>query len=1506
MWVRGSIQVLPVGRLTGKVSLFRMWSRELSKDELLKCIEGSVVKWDESQWDTATCSAVQDTSLECHWSSYEVKMKFSIFRSDDKNNTELYIAREIAHRWLEEVLPTSVFLPLVSVFRDTSTSRSDTEGIADLLPEYDPLIFTDRWAPSSDRFRSLVHLNTVPKLDVGLFQSEVQKLLTPMFSDRDSDLWLLADKTSIHVTAIDFTAVTTTTSDPTTIRTPTETSPSTTSPITPFTSIASTPESSDPTLATLPVSTPASSPVPIPSSSSVPTPATAPVATPATSPAPTHATSPDQTPSSSPVPTPATSPVATPANSPVPTPTSSPVPTPASSPATPASSPVPTPASSPVPPANSPVPTPAKFTCPYPTSSPVPTPASSHLCRHLPVHLCRHLPVHLCRRHLPVHLCRHLPVHLGRHLPVHLYRHLPVHLCRHLPVHLCRHLPVHLADTCQSPCRHLPVHRADTCQFTRADTCQFTCTDTCQFTCRHLPVHLYRHLPVHLGRHLPVHLGRHLPVHLYRHLPVHLYRHLPVHLGRHLPVHPPTPASSPGPTPASSPGPTPASSPVPTPASSPGPTPASSPVPTPASSPGPTPASSPGPTPASSSVPTRTTTTGEVTSTFITTLTTSLTNATDALSTAVSSTEVKSTLSTNVATTPSVSMLYFEVQVNVSITGASDPELTIAYWLNSSLPDDTMSVLDLQLLSKTTKIHHSLHVRALVDSIWRKSCVFQVEVSMSDLEPLQIEELIESLLEKPFNNDSVSIAVVGIIIYRIFDFKCNAEIRQTREGQFHWPDTPGGRNKSLPCPKNPLKSATRHCKICLHAYWLDADLSSCPLVVEGIPDLDNIIVTAENAADVLDMIQDFLMNQSSLNCDDLATILNKVVDVIIVSVVTPPLGQALLDVISNVLESKSNLQPFINTILNITESLGDKITGYNDSTILASPYVGMSVVDVDPDHFKAMSFGVLSGRVGLTPEIFINRHPQNGTVAFISLPSILQQSFPQGIENHTSPRVQFQFFGVPRLFMNKTPNDLILNTFVVSASVTNASSRITDLQEDVLITLSHLKPNHDNKDVQCVYWNFNLNDGQGGWDPSGCRKFISSSHYTTCLCDHLTHFGVLLDVSRKPVDPKDEYKLTIISYLGCGVSSLFLGITVLTYTAFEKLRRDYPSQILINLSLALLGLNLVFLVNTWFSSLGVYGLCIFVASALHYFLLASFTWMGLEAVNMYFALVKVFNVYVPSYILKFCALGWGIPLVVCVVVLIVDREAYGSHLYTVTNPSVQPLDNGDNFCWIQDNVTFYVSVVGYAALVFLFNIAVFIVVLIQIRRMRYNSPAGIHSGLMKDLKGVASLTLLLGLTWTIGFFTWGPARVAMLFLFSTLNSLQGLFIFVFHCLMKENVRKQWRIHLCFGRFRLEDNSEWSASVSYGHMAKPKPPAPQAHVPSVRSIKSSSTESTSASSDSSQRESVCSNKRPHLGLLVSSLVIPRAQCTSISPAPRSHGSLKPTPGWTNHLLTQENT
>ncbi len=83
-----------------------------------------------------------------------------------------------------------------------------------------------------------------------------------------------------------------------------------------------------------------------------------------------------------------------------------------------------------------------------------------------------------------------------------------------------------------------------------------------------------------------------------------------------------------------------------------------------------------------------------------------------------------------------------------------------------------------------------------------------------------------------------------------------------------------------------------------------------------------------------------------------------------------------------------------------------------------------------------------------------------------------------------------------------------------------------------------------------------------------------------------------------------------------------------------------------NLSTSLLFLNMVFLLDGWLASLETDWLCLSVAIFLHYFLLTTFTWMGLESIHMYIALVKVFNTYIRRYILKFCIVGWGEGLIV--------------------------------------------------------------------------------------------------------------------------------------------------------------------------------------------------------------------------------------------------------------------
>ncbi|KAM4555690.1 adhesion G-protein coupled receptor G2 [Odontesthes bonariensis] len=595
--------------------------------------------------------------------------------------------------------------------------------------------------------------------------------------------------------------------------------------------------------------------------------------------------------------------------------------------------------------------------------------------------------------------------------------------------------------------------------------------------------------------------------------------------------------------------------------------------------------------------------------------------------------------------------------------------------------------------------------------------------------------------------------------------------------------------------------------------WANPNLTNCdPL---SISDLSNVTVTPDNAAEVVDMIQDLvdvrLGNSDHLSSSELGLVVEKLSEVVDLGMISPDVGADIVNIVGNVLLSETDVASVANILLNLTDGIGNCMDFQGEYASITAPSLALSMVNVDPGYFIGLTFGVSLSST-MNPEVVVNQsfvsEPLSETNATISLPSQLNNFFPPGGRNTT--RVQFQFYGTQDLFKdpnitNVTQSSLTLNSYIVSASINN--SRVINLEDRVVVTLKHKNPKQPGDSVQC---------GQGGWNSSGCETQSISPYQTSCLCDHLTHFAVLLDVSGVPISEADSQILTLISYLGCGISAIFLGLTLLTYLFFEKLRQDYPSKILINLSAALLGLNMIFLLNSWLSSFSNSGLCITTAVSLHYFLLASFTWMGLEAVHMYFALVKVFNTYVRYYILKFCAVGWGIPLVIVSLVLAIDKDAYGS---LVPEEAALGLQSGDQFCWLKKGVSFYVTVLAFIFVILLCNMSVFIVVLIQIKRMGANKQTANSRTSQQDFRAVVSLTVLLGLTWSIGFFSFGPGRVVMMYVFSICNSVQGLFLFLFHCAMKENVKKEWRIHLCCGRFRLSDNSDWSRSVTGGDHSK---------------------------------------------------------------------------------------
>uniref|UniRef100_A0A8C5RCY6 Uncharacterized protein n=1 Tax=Laticauda laticaudata TaxID=8630 RepID=A0A8C5RCY6_LATLA len=420
----------------------------------------------------------------------------------------------------------------------------------------------------------------------------------------------------------------------------------------------------------------------------------------------------------------------------------------------------------------------------------------------------------------------------------------------------------------------------------------------------------------------------------------------------------------------------------------------------------------------------------------------------------------------------------------------------------------------------------------------------------------------------------------------------------------------------------------------------------------------------------------------------------------------------------------------------------------------------------------------------------IQSTPFTDAQASIYLPGLLRNYLkPLSFDRENFTGIQFTFFGKKPvfLFQDDSLKNKVLNTYVVSASIENKT--IEDLMEPVSIVLQHRSPHE-------VEHHIVAKNGLGGWNTLGCEIKHTNRIHTVCSCSHLTHFGVLLDLSRTPLNDADEWALTLVTYVGCGISSIFLGL------AF-KVREDYPSKILVNLCFALLMLNLAFLVNSWLAMFQNPGFCIAAAVTLHYSLLSAFTWMCLEAINMYFALVKVFKVYIPYYMLKFSIAGWGIPALIVIVVISINRDFYGTDYAlrrSADSPSMQ-------FCWIQDNWVFYISLVGYFILVFLINISMFVTVLCQIRVMKTNNPRvkkDRNQEFLLDLKRVISLTFLLGLTWGFAFFAWGPLKTAFMYIFAICNSLQGFFIFVFYCLMKDNVRKQCQIHFCCGKFQLSN------------------------------------------------------------------------------------------------------
>ncbi|CAJ1086299.1 adhesion G protein-coupled receptor L3-like isoform X19 [Xyrichtys novacula] len=366
-----------------------------------------------------------------------------------------------------------------------------------------------------------------------------------------------------------------------------------------------------------------------------------------------------------------------------------------------------------------------------------------------------------------------------------------------------------------------------------------------------------------------------------------------------------------------------------------------------------------------------------------------------------------------------------------------------------------------------------------------------------------------------------------------------------------------------------------------------------------------------------------------------------------------------------------------------------------------------------------------------------------------------------------------------------TNYSVIVNSPVITAAINKDSNKVY-LSDPVIFTIRHLQHSEENFNPNCSFWSYSKRTMTGYWSTQDCRLLGTNRTHTTCSCTHLTNFAVLMaHVDVKNKDPVHDMLLDVITWVGILLSLVCLLISLFTFCFFRGLQSD-RNTIHKNLCISLFIAESLFLVGINRGDQPI--ACAVFAALLHFFFLAAFTWMFLEGVQLYIMLVEVFESE-HSRRRYFYMVGYGVPALIVAVSAAVDYRSYGT----------------DRVCWLRLDTYFIWSFIGPATLIIMLNVIFLGIALYKM--FHHTAILKPDSGCLDNIKswviGAIALLCLLGLTWAFGLMYVNESTVVMAYLFTIFNSLQGMFIFIFHCVLQKKVRKEYgkclRTHCCSGK-----------------------------------------------------------------------------------------------------------
>ncbi|KAG8522498.1 Adhesion G-protein coupled receptor F3, partial [Galemys pyrenaicus] len=317
--------------------------------------------------------------------------------------------------------------------------------------------------------------------------------------------------------------------------------------------------------------------------------------------------------------------------------------------------------------------------------------------------------------------------------------------------------------------------------------------------------------------------------------------------------------------------------------------------------------------------------------------------------------------------------------------------------------------------------------------------------------------------------------------------------------------------------------------------------------------------------------------------------------------------------------------------------------------------------------------------------------------------------------------------------------------------------------------------------THCVFWDYTLFQGKGGWSDEGCQvQAAGVSPSAQCICRHLTAFSILM--SRHTV-PKNR-TLQLLSEVGLGASILALlmclGIYRLVWRAVVRNKVTYLRHTaLLHMALSLLAADTCFLGVSLLPPIPQSPLCLAVAFLTHFLYLAAFFWMLAQALMLAHQLLFVFHQLSKHRALSLMVvLGYLCPMGFAGVAL-------GLYL-----PRGQYLREGA--CWLDGKGGALYTFVGPVLAIVCVNGLVLAMAVLKLLRPSLSEGPQVEKrqALLGVIKALLILTPIFGLTWGLGLATLlEEVSLVPQYIFTVLNTFQGVFILLFGCLMDKKVQE---------------------------------------------------------------------------------------------------------------------